>query len=149
MNIIPILLLLFNLTPMLQDPAQLPDAWSQDFTITVTTTAMRGSSKLTLTHDSGEYVHESQPKVFNLSETDRIEILKKLKEFGIERAKSEAKLAPVYDGWSESICYGMYCVQAGSSTEMSDAHKEIFSKTYTYLQEFATKKLAKGKKEVS
>jgi hypothetical protein len=132
---------------MLQDSAKLPDTWSPDFTITLSTTAMRGSSKLTLTYDSGEYARESKPKVFKISETDRVEILKKLKELGIESVTSKAKMTVVNDGWSQTICYGSHCIQAGSSTEMSEANSEIFSNAYDYLQAFATKKLAKGKKK--
>ena len=131
---------------MLQDSATLPDVWSQDFTITLSSTAMRGSSTLKLTHDSGEYQHESKPRVFKLSEADRIQILKKLKELGIEGVTSKAKMIVVNDGWSESICYGTHCVQDGSTMEMSEADKEIFSMASDYLKDFATKKLSKRKK---
>ncbi len=146
MNFLYIFLLSLSLTPMLQDSAKLPEVWSPDFTITISSSAMRGSSKLKLTHDSGEYEHESKPQVFKLSEADRVQILKKLKAFGIEGVTSKSKMTAVRDGWSESICYGTHCIQAGSTMEMSEAHREIFSMASDYLKDFATKKLAKRKK---
>ena len=125
---------------------QLPKAWTKDFKITYTFGgSMDGSNtRLTFTYDSCIYIRNTgmtAPKttVFLLTEADRTEILNKMRELKIDKAKSEASHVPVNDGWSSLLCVGYHCIDDGTSATMSDSDDAIFSAALSYLQSFAAK----------
>jgi hypothetical protein len=126
---------------------KLPEIWPPDFKISLSHSgSMRGgSTSLTFTRDTCKYTFASErkaprTKVYKMKETDRAAILKKLTELNVDAIKSEFAAKIVYDGWSESICFGMHCVEAGPAAEISDHDKDIFMTAYKYLEEFAVSK---------
>lgn len=126
---------------------KLPETWTKDFTITLSYSgSMDGSlTDLTFTYDSCKYLRKSGMKApkknrYVLTESDRVEILKKLQELKVDKISSEASIEAVNDGWSTSMCFGSHCVSGGTSSIMSDQDKAVFSAAYGYLEEFAIKK---------
>jgi len=94
------------------------------------------------TFDSCTYVSESRTKkptlsTYKMKEADRVAILKKLIELKVDQIKSEGSVHAVRDGWSQSVCFGGYCIEGGTSAEMSAKDKNLFLDAYRYLEEFA------------
>jgi hypothetical protein len=134
-----------NLLPM--NEFELPKTWTKDFTIRYSFSgSMDGSrTELTFSYDSCNYTVQpgmNSPKtgVFAMTETDRIEILKKMHELKMNKIKSVMQIAAVNDGWSESLSLGSHWIEGGTSAKMSDNDKEIFSAACGYLQDFVVKK---------
>ena len=134
----------------MNDEFELPATWTKDFKITYSYSgSMSGSrTELTISYDSCNYTWQSGMKapktnVFAMTEANRAEILKKMHELKVNTIKSEMSIAAVDDGWSESLCFGLNCIEGGTSAKMSDKHKEIFSAAHTYLTNFAEKKSKK------
>lgn len=132
----------------LGDDFKMPETWEKDFVITLSyhSSMSGGKTEIKFTFDSCTYMnqshHSKKPKhgSYKMKETDRIAILKKLKELKADRIKSERSIHAVYDGWSQSICFGLYCIEGGTSTEMSNEDKNQFLTAFGYLEEFAAKK---------
>lgn len=129
---------------------ELPKTWTKDFTISISHTgSMDGSSThLTFTYDSCKYVRNSgmeasKESFFRLTESDRIEILKKMHALKVDKIHSEASIAPVNDGWSTSLCFSLHCIEGGTSARMSDHDKDQFLIAYGYLEDFALKRSRK------
>lgn len=126
----------------------MPETWEKDFTIALSYRGSMsgGKTDLKITFDSCTYFvhsdHTKKPKLKRcvMKEADRIAILKKLKELKADQIKSESKMHTFRDGWSQSFCLGSYCVEGGTSVEMSEENKNQFLITYRYLEEFAIKK---------
>jgi hypothetical protein len=124
--------------------AKLPKTWEKDFTIALTFSgSMDGShTNLRYTYDSCIYernigMKPSKKDVYLLTDADRTEILKRLRDMKIDKITSEISLAPVKDGWSTAICFGSHCIHGGTAARISDRDKEVFSTAYGYLEEFA------------
>jgi|SoiMetStandDraft_2_1073263.scaffolds.fasta_scaffold231086_1 hypothetical protein len=139
-----------NINNVPMNEFELPSTWTKDFTITYSYSgSMSGSrTELTITYDSCNYKRQSGMKapktnVFVMTETDRVAILKKMHELKVNTIKSEMSIAPVDDGWSESLSFGLNGIEGGTSAKMSDKHKEIFSAAHAYLTNFAEKKSKK------
>lgn len=123
---------------------KLPKTWEKDFTITLSFGgSMDGSNTdLRYTYDSCIYLRNTGMKpakkdVYLLTEADRIEILKRLRDMKVDKISSEISISAVDDGWSTSICFGSHCVEGGTSAKISEHDKEVFSTAYGYLEEFA------------
>jgi hypothetical protein len=136
-----------QLAAQFEDNSAIPDTWAKDFTITLRYSgSMDGSSTLiTYTYDAIQYAHNPgmKPKKegsYKMKESDRAEILKKLRAYKIENVKSETSIAPVNDGHAQLLCYGHHCINGGTSAVMSDEDKDVFNSTYNYLHEFAANK---------
>jgi hypothetical protein len=126
---------------------KLPQTWEKDFIISLSFSgSMRGgSTDITCTYDSCKYVSSlfdkgPKEKKYLLKEADRTAILKKLQELKADEIKAESGMQAVDDGWSQSICLGFYCIEGGTSAEMSEKDKHQFHEVYNYLEEFAMKK---------
>lgn len=127
---------------------KLPETWTEDFVIMLSYRGSMsgGKTEIKFTFDSCSYTsqshHSKKPKSgsFKLEEADRAAILKKLKELKADQIKSEHSLHAVRDGWSQSICFDLHCIEGGTSAKMSDEHKNQFLDVYHYLEEFAKKK---------
>lgn len=125
----------------------LPAKWEKEFTITLSYHgSMSGSStEIRFTYDSCIYKNSSRTgkpvsRIYLLKESDRVAILAKLHELKADKIKSEHSIHAVYDGWSQSICFNLHCIEGGTSAEMSEEDKNQFLDTYRYLEEFAMKK---------
>lgn len=130
-----------------QDKPTLPQKWNPDFTIELSFSgSMDGSStKLVYRYDSCIYEYQygmKKPgiKRFALTEKDRTIILDRLHELKVNKIKSEPSLAPVDDGWSSHLCFGIHCISGGTSAEMSDEHKAIYNEAYAFLENFGATK---------
>lgn len=125
----------------------LPQTWKEDFVITFSYHgSMRGGrTEVKFTFDSCMYMnqssHSERPKMKTrkLKEADRAAILKKLTELKADKIKSEGSVRVVHDGWSQSICFGSYCIAGGTSAEMSEDDKNQFLEVSQYLEETAMK----------
>ena len=139
--------LLASLLVMLNMPTsnfELPKTWTKDFVITLSFTgSMDGSSThVTFTYDSCSYKWNSGMKAsktgtYALTEANRVEILKKLRELKVNKIKSEMNIAAVSDGWSSLMCFGHHCIEGGTSAKMSDKDKDLFNAAFGYLEGFA------------
>jgi len=143
------IVLFINITAMAQfgEVFKLPAAWTKDFTFELSHTGSMsgGSSRIKFTYDSVIYNvanRQKGPKIkkYLLKEKDRNEILAKLREFKVDRIKSESSMVPVHDGWSHSLCFGFHCIEGGSGAEMSETDKNLFLDASRYLEDFADKK---------
>ena len=116
------------------DNFTLPETWKEDFVITFSyhSSMSGGKTKVKFTFDSCLYMkqssHSEKPKVktYTLKEADRAAILKKLAELKADKIKSERSVYAVRDGWSKSICLGLYCIEGGTAVEMSEHDKNQF-----------------------
>ncbi len=136
-----------RVSAQITENAKLPDTWTKNFVIRVSYSGSMDGSRtdLTFTYDSCKYIRKSGMKapetsVFALTESNRAEILKKLKELKVADVKSEVSPAPVNDGWLTSMCFGNICMSEGPTIRMSDHDKEVFSNAYGFLESFAEKK---------
>lgn len=144
---LPVLMLSFSAFGQGND-VKLPETWTTDFVITLSyySSMSGGKTEIRFTFDSCTYTsqshHSKKPKdgMFNLKETDRVAILKKLVALKVDQLKSEHSVHAVHDGWSQSICFGTNCIEGGTSAEMSEEDKNLFLDAYRYLEEFAMKK---------
>jgi hypothetical protein len=148
-----ILLNIFMATVMPQDFStyKLPKTWTSDFTITSDYSgSMDGSgSEIIITFDSIHYKHTSfrtKEGNFNfsakLTADDRAEILKKLKELGIEKIgmkENEIAPVPVRDGYSRTLCIGKVCMNGGPGSSLNADDRSTFSTACAFLEEFAGK----------
>lgn len=124
---------------------KLPETWGKDFVITLSyhSSMSGGKTDVKFTFDSCTYTnqshHSKKPKArkFKMKEADRVAILKRLAELNVDQIKSEHSMHAVHDGWSQSICFGTYCIEGGTSAEMSDTDKNQFLEAYRYLEEYA------------
>lgn len=134
---------------------KLPKTWTSEFTITSEYSgSMDGSgSEVIFTFDSIVYKHTSyrtKEGNFNfsakLTASDRVQILKKLKELKIEGI-GRNKIAPVVvdDGYSRTLCIGTVCMSGGPGSRLNDDDRSIFSSACAFLEEFATQKYKKKK----
>ena len=127
---------------------KLPEAWAKDFVITLSfhSSMSGGKTDVKFTFDSCTYLnqesHAKKPKLrtYKLKEADRVAILRRLAELKADQIKSESSVHAVHDGWSQSICFNVHCIEGGTSAEMSEADKNLFLDVYRYLEEFAIKK---------
>jgi len=133
------------------DPAfELPKTWAKDFTISLSHSGgMDGSStNLTFTYDSCTYLRNSSINApmkisFALAKSERDELLKKMHELNVDKIRSDMSMNVVNDGWSRSLCFGVHCIEGGTSAEMSEYDKNQFLNAYGYLENFALKKIKK------
>jgi len=137
-----------NITNAPMNKNDLPKTWTKDFIIIYSFKNTMGESGTTLTisYDSCRYeryssVNGRKKGVYVMTETDRTEILEKMRELKVDRIKSEMSIAKVYDGWSESLSLGSHWIQAGASARMRETDKEIFTLAHTYLTGFAERKI--------
>jgi hypothetical protein len=72
-----------------------------------------------------------------MKKADHVAILNKLNALKADQIKSEGSVHAVHDGWSQSICFGFYCIEGGTSAEMSEKNKNPFLEAYRYLEAFA------------
>jgi hypothetical protein len=130
--------------------AQVPDQWNPEFTITLSYSGgMRGgSTHIEFTYDQCVFnstpSHDGKAKkhIFKMTETKRAEILAKMRSLQVDSIKSESRMYPVNDGWSKSICFKTYCIEGGTSAEMSEEDKNRFLEAFNYLQQYAFRKKA-------
>lgn len=134
-------------TAQIDSDFELPEKWERDFTITLSyhSSMGGGSTDIRFTYDSCIYKSSSRTgkpvsRVYLLKESDRVAILAKLHELKADRIKSEHSMHPVRDGWSQSICFNVHCIDGGTSAEMNEENKNRFLDAYRYLEEFAMKK---------
>lgn len=120
---------------------QLPGSWDRDFIISLSFSASMsgGYTRVRFTYDSCIYESSSghkKPitKIHLMKQQDREAILYKLRELRVESIRSKGGVYAVHDGWSESVCFGFHCIEAGPGAEMSDKHREMFSSVYQYLE---------------
>lgn len=126
----------------------LPETWTEDFVITLSyySSMSGGKTELKLTFDSCIYFNQSfhtenpSQGYYPMKAADRVAILKKLKELKADQIKSESSVHVVRDGWSQSICFNSYCIDGGTSSEMSEQDKNLFLDAYRYLETFVMKK---------
>jgi len=103
-------------------------------------------SQIRITYDSCTYIttlHKKNgngKKVYLMKEKDRVELLKKLHEFKVDKIRSESGVAAVRDGWQHSICFGFNCIEGGTSAEMSEKDKNDFLDASRLLEDFAAMK---------
>ncbi|HTJ52467.1 MAG TPA: hypothetical protein VL443_23570 [Cyclobacteriaceae bacterium] len=151
-SLISILAILFNISVSNTKDSDfaLPKTWTKDFTISLSYTgSMDGSSThIMFTYDSCMYtrnsgMHAAEKDRVRLTESDRNEILTHLRELKVDKINSEMNIAPVNDGWSTSMCFGLHCIEGGTSARMSDRDKELFLNAYNYLEMYAVKKVQK------
>ena len=145
-----LLIFTFSLSAAAQigDDFKLPEAWAKDFVITLSfhSSMSGGKTDVKFTFDSCTYLnqasHSKKPKLrtYRLKTADRAAILKKLAELKADQIKSESSVHAVHDGWSQSICFNVHCIEGGTSAEMSENEKNLFLEAYRYLEEFAIKK---------
>lgn len=64
-------------------------------------------------------------------------------ELKVDKIRSEMSMRVVNDGWSRSICFGLHCIEGGTSAEMSDHDKNQFLSAYGYLENYALKEIKK------
>lgn len=138
----------FNVNNVPTNDFELPKTWTKDFTIIYSFKNTMGESgtALTISYDSCRYERYSgmnghKKGVYVMTDTDRTEILEKMRELKVDRIKSEMSIAKVYDGWSESLSLGSHWIQAGASASMKETDKEIFTLAHTYLTGFAERKI--------
>ena len=132
----------------LKSDFKIPNTWEKDFVITLLYhgSMSGGKTEIKITYDSCIYMnqshHSKKPEhgTYKMKEADRVAILKKLKALKADEIKSEHSIYPVRDGWSQSICFGLYCIEGGTSAEMSDEHENQFLDAYRFLEEFSAKK---------
>jgi len=135
------------------DSFKLPNEWDKDFIISASHTGSMSSSNtyITFTYDSCTYKTTSRnaapkEKKFGLSEIDRSTILKKMREMKVENIKQiESSVVVQRDGWSNSICFGLHCIEGGSAANLSDEDKNNFLDAYRFLEDFVINR-KKGKK---
>jgi hypothetical protein len=130
--------------------AQIPDQWNPEFTITLSYSgSMRGgSTHIEFTYD--QCVFKSVPDLdrkarnhsFKMTEAKRAEILAKMRALQVDSIKSQPNMYAVNDGWSKSICFKTYCIEGGTSAELSDGDKNRFQDAFNYLQQYAYRKKA-------
>ncbi len=127
--------------------SKLPDTWEKDFTIKyIFGGSMDGSStNLVFTYDSCSYQHNTgrtKPvaKKFALTAKDRESILKELKRLQADQIHSTPGVVAVYDGWNSSLQMGDLYVNGGTSADMSDRDKGVYSDACNFLVEFAISK---------
>jgi hypothetical protein len=132
---------------------ELPKEWTKEFVITLNYhgSMSGGYTNVRYTYDSVIYnstpSHSEGPKkkIYLLKPADRAEILKKLREFKVDKIKAEDEIHAVHDGWSQSICLGLTCIEGGTSVEMDENNKNRFLDAYRFLEEFAMNKGRKAK----
>lgn len=146
-----VLFISFSASAQIADNFKLPETWSKDFTITLSYHSGMSNSNtdVRFTYDSCIYKHSSNHSkpasgVFLLKDSDRTKIFKKLNENKANEIKSESGVHVVHDGWSQSMCFNMHCIEGGTSAEMTEDNKNRFLEVYRYLEEFAA---TKGKKK--
>lgn len=130
--------------------AQVPDQWNPDFTITLSHSGSMsgGSTHIEFTYDqcifnsTPSYDKKAEKRVFKMTEARRAEILAKMRSLQVDSIKSKPHNYPVNDGWSKSICFKTYCIEGGTSAEMSDTDKNRFQEAFNYLQQYAYRKKA-------
>lgn len=144
----PILLLTFSVDAQEVDTFNLPGEWRKDFVITLSyhSSMSGGKTEIRLTYDSCIYfsqpLHSKKPKTrtYKMKEADRAWILQKLSELKIDQVKSESGVHAVHDGWSQTICFSLHCLDGGTSAEMTEHDKNVFLDAYRCLEDFASKK---------
>jgi hypothetical protein len=131
----------------IENDFKLPEKWAKDFNITLSYDgSMSGSyTEIKFTYDSCIYKNRSNrskpvSRIYLLKEGDRVAILNKLREMNADKIKSEGSMNVVHDGWSQSICFNVHCIEGGTSAEMSDDDKNKFLDVYRYLEDFASAK---------
>ena|ERR1700712_702899 len=142
--LITITLLIGSMSLFAQGP--LPKEWEKDFVVSVSHTgSMSGyTMHLKFSYDSCELKESSNRdkpvhKKFAMTQADRGTILKKLQELKVDNIKSDRILAVQNDGWSDTLCFGLHCIEGGSASEMTEAHKNSFLDATRFLKEFANK----------
>ncbi|MBP9925602.1 MAG: hypothetical protein KBF45_06390 [Cyclobacteriaceae bacterium] len=125
---------------------KLPKTWEKDFTVSLANhgSMSAGATDLRFTYDSCIYTvsskNKAKRKVYLLKELDRVSILRKLQELKVDEIRPKSTYATVNDGWSESLCFSINCIEGGTSVELTDSDRISFSGAYRFLEEFAIKK---------
>lgn len=130
-------------------PAQdrIPAKWEQEFVISLSYSgSMSGAGKeIQFSYTECVYTYTSPsgpPKTYKrkMTPTLREEILNKMRALNFDKIKSEGGVYAVNDGWNQSICLGSFCIEGGTSAEMSRDDKNRFLEAFNYLEELALNK---------
>lgn len=138
----------FSVSAQLDSAFSLPKTWEKELVISLSyhSSMSGGKTEIRLTYDSCIYFsqqsHSKKPKTrtYKMKETDRAWILQKLTELKIDQVKSESGVHAVHDGWSQTICFSLHCLDGGTSAEMTEHDKNVFLDAYRCLEDFASKK---------
>ncbi|MEI9920367.1 MAG: hypothetical protein WDO14_16470 [Bacteroidota bacterium] len=129
---------------------KLPKNWDKDFTINSSFhgSMSGGVTDIRFTYDSCIYTVESnrektKKKIYLMTDKDRVAILEKLRSLDVDKIDPKSEVMVVNDGWSQSICFGIHCIEGGTSVELSEKDKSSFLTAYAYLEQFAIDKTKK------
>ena len=135
---------------------KIPDKWEKDFKITISRRGgMRGEPyEIIYSYDSCKYVTaygiNDTEKYYLMKEADRVEIIKRLKEFKTNDIKTEDSHGISYDKGSTGICLAdktqLFCVSDSQGSEIKEESRASFRDSFDFLYDFGVKKATKKKK---
>lgn len=123
---------------------QIPDKWNPEFTISLSDDGGMSGAETEIKYSYSECTyHYASPSgkpvdyTFKLTEKMRSEILQQLRTLKLDKIKSSPGTFVADDGWSKNICFGLSCIEAGSTADISAEDKNTFLHAFNYLQQIA------------